>query len=78
MVHLIDGGRKRMNNTRDATPPSGAVATGTNPVVGCPHIWQETVDSQFSNLTHVEVKCVRCGMVGERTVATGEVFFPAT
>lgn len=67
-----------MNNTRDATPPSETVATSTNPVVGCPHIWQETADSQSSSETHTEVKCVKCGMVGERTITTGEVFFPAT
>jgi hypothetical protein len=67
-----------MNNTRDAIPPSGAAATSTNPVAGCSHIWQETVDSQFSSETRVDVRCVKCGMAGERTVATGEVFFPAT
>ncbi len=46
--------------------------------VGCSHDWKEPVDSQFSNETHTEVKCTKCGMVGEKTIATGEVFFPAT
>ena len=43
----------------------------------CPHDWKET-DSQFSNEKYTEVKCVLCGMVGEKEIATGKVFFPAT
>ena len=47
-------------------------------VVVCSHDWHEPVDSQFSNEFHTEVKCSKCGMVGEKTILTGEVFYPAT
>lgn len=47
-------------------------------IVGCSHVWQEVTDSQFSNETHTEVRCVKCGMAGEKTIASGQVFFPAT
>lgn len=57
---------------------SAASADKVRRVVGCSHDWKEPVDSQFSNETHTEVKCTKCGMVGEKTIATGEVFFPAT
>jgi len=49
-----------------------------NPDVGCAHDWHEPVDSQFCNEKYTEVKCTKCGMVGEKTIATGEVDFPAT
>ncbi len=45
---------------------------------GCVHDWRESVDSQFSNETHTQVKCTKCGIIGEMTTATREVFFPAT
>ena len=50
----------------------------THPVVSCSHDWKEPVDTQFCNEKYTEVKCTKCGMVGEKTIATGEVFFPAT
>lgn len=46
--------------------------------VGCSHDWREPIDTQFCNELYTEVKCTKCGMVGEKTIATGEVFFPAT
>jgi hypothetical protein len=49
-----------------------------NSVVGCSHDWREPIDTQFCNEKYAEVKCTKCGMVGEKTIATGEVFFPAT
>ena len=55
-----------------------AVADTVRPIVGCSHNWEESVDSQFSNETSADVKCTKCGMIGEKTIATGEVFFPAT
>jgi hypothetical protein len=44
----------------------------------CAHEWRELVDSMYSNERQVEVKCNVCGCPGERTIATGEVFWPAT
>lgn len=44
----------------------------------CTHDWREPVDTQFSSEMHTEVKCTKCGIVGEKTTETGEVFFPAT
>ena len=43
----------------------------------CNHEFVE-IESQFSNDKFVEVKCAKCGVVGEKNVATGEVFYPAT
>jgi len=40
----------------------------------CPkHVWEE-VESQFEN----DVRCVNCGMPGDKDPVTGNVFFPAT
>ncbi len=54
------------------------VADTVTPIVGCSHDWREPIDTQFCNEKYTEVKCTKCGMVGEKTIATGEVFFPAT
>lgn len=74
--HILAGGADM--NIANAPAQAGAVATSLKPVVGCSHDWREPVDTQFCNETHTEVKCTKCGMVGEKTLATGEVFFPAT
>jgi site-specific DNA-cytosine methylase len=41
------------------------------------HDWEE-VDSQFSNESFTDVRCTKCGEVGERNEKTGGVFWPAT
>ena len=44
----------------------------------CKHEWMALSDSQFSNELVEDVKCAKCGCPGERTIKTGEVFWPAT
>lgn len=45
----------------------------------CPeHEWVDAAESQFDNEWHEGVKCSKCGVPGERTIETGEVFWPAT
>lgn len=44
----------------------------------CEHVWEESVSSQFSNEYAVEVYCNKCHTYGEKTYATGEVFWPCT
>jgi hypothetical protein len=44
----------------------------------CEHEWEPVIDSQFSNETHTDVRCKKCGCPGERDEKTGEVYWPAT
>jgi hypothetical protein len=44
----------------------------------CEHEWEESVSSQFSNEYAVEVYCAKCSTYGEKTYATGEVYWPCT
>jgi hypothetical protein len=44
----------------------------------CTHEWVEEVDSMYSSLYQLEVRCSKCKMIGELDVKTGVVFFPAT
>ena len=46
--------------------------------VDCAHEWLALVDSMYSNEHQEDVRCSVCGCPGERTTATGEVFWPAT
>jgi hypothetical protein len=41
------------------------------------HEWEE-IESQYSSEERVDVRCIKCGMRGEKTIKTGEVFYPAT
>ena len=43
----------------------------------CEHEWEE-IESQFSNEKYIYVKCKKCGCPGEKDLATGDVFWPAT
>ena len=56
----------------------GSVTDLVCSIANATHDWREPVDTQFCNEKYTEVKCTKCGMVGEKTIATGEVFFPAT
>jgi hypothetical protein len=42
------------------------------------HEWKEPKDSQFSNETYGEVVCRLCGVHGEMTWKTGEVYWPTS
>ena len=44
----------------------------------CEHEWQEAEDSMATPETHTDVACKKCDCPGERTEATGEVFWPAS
>ena len=44
----------------------------------CKHDWRALVDSMYSSEHQEDVKCSVCGCPGDRTIATGEVFWPAT
>ena len=44
----------------------------------CDHEWVAVSDSQFSNEGSEDVKCSKCRCPGERSILTGEVFWPAT
>jgi hypothetical protein len=43
----------------------------------CDHDWVE-VESMFSNEYLTEVRCLKCGVSGERDESDGTVFWPAT
>ncbi len=64
--------------TSNAPADRAVIADTAKPIVGCTHDWRESIDTQFCNEHCTEVKCTKCGMYGEKTIATGEVFFPAT
>ena len=66
------------NRKPNATHDGRRIRRTVDGIVGCSHDWREPVDTQFCNEKYTEVKCTKCGMVGEKTIATGEVFFPAT
>ena len=48
----------------------------------CKHEWVEmpgdSMLGEMSEPQREEVECKKCGMLGERTVETGEVYWPAT
>ncbi len=43
----------------------------------CEHLWREMIDN-YSGPGRTDMCCVKCGVPGERTDATGEVYWPAT
>ena len=43
----------------------------------CEHAWEE-IESQFTRESFTNVRCKKCGEVGERNEQTGGVFWPAT
>lgn len=44
----------------------------------CEHEWKVSNRDWDLPIEREEVVCVKCGCPGERTVKTGEVFWPAT
>lgn len=43
----------------------------------CNHEWEE-LDSQFNNENYTDVKCIHCGVYGEKDNKTDEVYWPVT
>lgn len=44
----------------------------------CKHEWETDVDSMGHNEFQETVTCKKCGVPGERTLKTDEVYWPAT
>lgn len=44
----------------------------------CEHDWEETYSSQGTNEWFTEVYCAKCCTYGEKTNATGIVYWPCT
>jgi hypothetical protein len=45
---------------------------------GCEHDWKIDPDSQFHNDRSEAVTCRKCGCPGDRDIATGDTYWPAT
>ena len=68
-----------MSNTQKLPALVGQVEPSVRPAFDkCTHEWRALVDSMYSNEHQEEVRCAVCGCPGDRTIATGEVFWPAT
>lgn len=48
------------------------------PMEECEHNWEESVSSQWSNDVVCEVYCDKCHTYGEKTYATGKIYWPCT
>lgn len=53
-------------------------AAESEPWGTCSHEWAQVADSQLLDESREDVRCIRCQCPGERTIATGKVFWPAT
>ena len=60
---------KKLEALMDAPPP-----TWDN----CKHKWVSLVDSMWSNERVEDVRCDTCGCPGQRSIDTGDVYWPTT
>ena len=45
----------------------------------CEHEWElDEFDDWYSTIEYESVKCAKCKVPGQRTIKTGEVYWPAT
>lgn len=44
-------------------------------VKGCDHVWMEPADTQLSSDARKEVRCIKCGILGMKTVKTGIIWY---
>lgn len=71
---------KRQAMKEDRQSARHELAAAVPPVAWdkCAHKWIALVDSMFSNDRCEDVRCDICGCPGERTIETGDVYWPAT